>query len=49
MKYAVEMAFGGMIHISIFMNIDIGVQTTLTFCLSSLRGCNVGITDVRDL
>jgi hypothetical protein len=31
------------------MKIGIGVQALLRFCLSSLRGCNVGITDARDL
>jgi hypothetical protein len=26
-----------------------GIQTTLRFCLIYLRGCKVGITDLRDL
>jgi hypothetical protein len=32
-----------------FMKIANGVQEILKFCLRNLRGCNVGITDGRDL
>jgi hypothetical protein len=31
------------------MEIDTGVQAKLKFYLRNLRGCNVGITDGRDL
>jgi hypothetical protein len=31
------------------MQISTGVQAILKFCLSNLKGCNVGITDGRDL
>jgi hypothetical protein len=47
------MASDGMIytyiHTPSFVKIDIGVQEILRFCLSNLNGCNVGITDGRDL
>jgi hypothetical protein len=36
-------------HIPSFTKIDKGVQAILRFCLRNLRGCNVGITDGRDL
>jgi hypothetical protein len=44
MMYAVEMASCGMIYITGFMKIGTGVQAILRFCLSNLKGCNVGIT-----
>jgi hypothetical protein len=47
--YAVEMASYRMINMSSFMKIGTGVQVILRFCLRNLRGCNVGITDWRDL
>jgi hypothetical protein len=31
------------------MKIDIGIEGALRFYLSSLKGCNVGITEGRDL
>jgi hypothetical protein len=49
MKYTVEMASCGIICIPSFMKIGTGVQAILKFSLRNLRGCNVGITDVRDL
>jgi hypothetical protein len=49
MKYSVEMASHGMISIPSFMKIGAGIQAVLRFCLRNLRGCNVGITDGRDL
>jgi hypothetical protein len=49
MKCSVEMALCGMIYIPSFMKIGTGVQAILRFCLSKLRGCNVGITDGKDL
>jgi hypothetical protein len=30
-----------------FMKIGTGVPAILTFCFSNLKGCNVGITDVK--
>jgi hypothetical protein len=44
-KYAIEMASCGMVYIPRFMKINAGLQTWLRFCLRSLRGWNVGITD----
>jgi hypothetical protein len=49
MAYAVEIASCGMIYIQSFMKTGTGVQAILRLCLRSLRGCNVGITDRRDL
>jgi hypothetical protein len=59
MLYAVEMTpddmvftyqvSHGMIFIQSFMKICAGVQAILRFCFRNLRGCNVGITDGRDL
>jgi hypothetical protein len=49
MKYAIEMALCGMIYLRSFMMIGTGVLAILRFCLRNLRGCNVGITDGRDL
>jgi uncharacterized protein YraI len=49
MKYAVEMASCGMIYIPSFVKIGTGVQAIVRFCLRNLRGCNVDITDGRDL
>jgi hypothetical protein len=49
MKYAVEMASCVMIHMPSFMKIGMGVRAILRGFLRDLRGCNVGITDGRDL
>jgi hypothetical protein len=49
MKYAVEKASCGMIYLPSFMKIGTGVQVILKFCLRILRGCDVGISDGRDL
>jgi uncharacterized protein YraI len=49
MKYVVEMGSSGTIYIPNFMRIGTGVQAILRFCLSNFRGCNVGISDGRDL
>jgi hypothetical protein len=43
MEYAVGMVYGGMIYIPNFMKNRKGVQAILRFCLTSLRGFNVGI------
>jgi hypothetical protein len=45
MMYAIELASDVMIYIPSFMKIGTGIQAMLRFCLSNLRGCNVGITD----
>jgi hypothetical protein len=49
MKYAVEMGSGGMIYIPSFMTIGSGIQVILRLLPRQLRGCNVGITNGRDL
>jgi hypothetical protein len=49
MMYAAEMASSGIINLPSFMKIGTGVKVILRFCLSILNGCNVGITDGRDL
>jgi hypothetical protein len=49
MKCAFEMASCGMTYIPSFNKIGKGVRTVLRFYLRNLRGCNVGITDQRDL
>jgi hypothetical protein len=48
-KCAVEIASGGMINIQSFMNVCMGIQVILRFCLRNLRGCDIGIIDGRDL
>jgi hypothetical protein len=47
--YAFEMASCGIMYLPSFMKIATGVQAILRFCLRNLRGCNVGITDEKDL
>jgi hypothetical protein len=42
-KCTVEMGSGCMIYIPSFMKTGIGIIRILRFCLSNLRGCNVGI------
>jgi hypothetical protein len=49
MKYAIKMASCSMIYTPGFMKIDKDAQPISRFCLSNLRGCNVGITDDRGL
>jgi hypothetical protein len=49
MTNAVEMPSCRMLILPSFMKIDTGVQAILRFRLSNLKGCNVGITDGRDL
>jgi hypothetical protein len=39
----------GMIYIPSFLKVGTDVQAILRFCLRKLRGCNVGISDERDL
>jgi hypothetical protein len=45
MNCAVEIGSGGVIYIPVSMKIGTGVQATVILGLSSLRVCNVGITD----
>jgi hypothetical protein len=47
--YAVEMASWGMIYFPSCMKTGTGVQAILTICLRNLKGCNIGITNGRDL
>jgi hypothetical protein len=47
--YTVEMASCGMIYLPSFVKIGTGVQAILRSCLRNLRGCDVGITDGRDV
>jgi hypothetical protein len=46
--YAIEMASCGMKYLPGFINIGPCVQAIL-FSLINLNGCNVGITDRKDL
>jgi hypothetical protein len=48
-KYAIEIASCDMIYIPSSMKVDTGVQAILRFRLRNLRGCNVGVTDERNL
>jgi hypothetical protein len=47
--YTIEMASCGLINLPTFIKIVTGVQEILRFWLRNVRGCNVGITDGRDL
>jgi hypothetical protein len=49
MMYAVKIDSGGIIYVQSIMKIGTGVQSILRFCLSSLKGCDVGATDGGDL
>jgi hypothetical protein len=49
MKCVTEIGSDGMIYVPSFMKIGAGIQPILRFCLSNLRSCNVGMTEVRDL
>jgi hypothetical protein len=49
MMYVVEMTSGGMIYVTNFVKIHIGLQAIPRFGLRNLRGSNVGITGVKDL
>jgi hypothetical protein len=48
-KCTVEMGSGSMTYIPSFMKTGIGAERTLRFRLSNLKGCNVGITNGRNL
>jgi hypothetical protein len=47
--YAVEMGSGSIIYIKSLMKIGTGVQAILKFCLTDLKGRNVGITEGNNL
>jgi hypothetical protein len=47
--YGVEVASCSMIFLSSFMKIDTGAQEILRFRFCNLKGCNVGITDRKEL
>jgi hypothetical protein len=49
MKYAVEIASCGMIYLMIFIKIGTGIEKIIRFFFRNLRGCNIGITDGKDL
>jgi hypothetical protein len=49
MEYRVKIVSCGMIYAPSLMKIDRGLQTVLRFSLRNFGGCNVGITDGRDL
>jgi hypothetical protein len=49
MMYAVEMPSCGIIFLQSSPKIGKDVEGILRFCLSSLKGCDVGISDGRDL
>jgi hypothetical protein len=49
MKYAIEMASGGIYYILSFMKFHTDIQAIIRFCLSNFKGCNVGIIDGWDL
>jgi hypothetical protein len=43
------MGSGGMIYVPSFMKIGTGVEAISRFYLSNFKGCNVGISNGRDL
>jgi hypothetical protein len=49
MIYAFEVPLCGMIIFSSFMKTGTDVQEVLRFYITNFRGCNVGITDGREL
>jgi hypothetical protein len=49
MIYAVQMPSSGMMFLPNFINIGSCIQAIFRIFLSNLDGCNVGITDGRDL
>jgi hypothetical protein len=49
MMYAVEIASCGTIYVPSSMKTGTGFQAILRFCLRNMRGCNVGITDGRNI
>jgi hypothetical protein len=49
MMYAVEIPSCGMMFLQSCLKIGEGVEGIFRFCLSSLKGCDAGISDGRDL
>jgi hypothetical protein len=49
MMNAAEMAMCGMTYVPSIMKIGEGIQAIIKFRLRNLRGCNVDITEGRDL
>jgi hypothetical protein len=49
MMYSIEMPPCGIIFLPSFMKTGTGVQAILRFCPRNSRGCNVGITDGKEL
>jgi hypothetical protein len=49
MIYGVEMASCGMIFLPAFMKIGTGVEVILRFCFSNMNGCNIDITNRKEL
>jgi hypothetical protein len=49
MVHAFEIDSYDMMYKPSYMKTSGGVQTIAKFCLRNLKGCNVGITDGRDL
>jgi hypothetical protein len=49
MKCTVEMGSDGMTYAPSFRETGTGVEGILRFCLSNMKGCNVGSTDGKDL
>jgi hypothetical protein len=47
--YTVEMASCGVIFLPSFIKIGTAVQAILRFCFKYFTGCDVDITDARDL
>jgi hypothetical protein len=47
--FCVVLQLNNCIYVIIYVYIGTGIQAILRFCLSSLNGCNVGITDVKAL
>jgi hypothetical protein len=45
MMYTIVISSDGMIYVKI----GTCVQGIIRFCICNLRGCNIGIIDVRDL
>jgi hypothetical protein len=49
MIYVIDIALAGMIFLPSFMKTGTDLQAILRFGFSNLNGCNVGITDGKEL
>jgi hypothetical protein len=49
MKYAIEIASCGMIHIPSYIKIGTGIQAILWCFLRNLKDCNVGMALGKDI